>query len=135
MTLDGESTPPVGERIRVRRGRVASIDVYEVKEGELEQIESGLEDAVLDLTYANILFTAGITCIAALLSSDFKWDIVRLGFLSVAIFGTALGIYFFRRWRKKKSATSEVVNTIRKRIRNGNGDPNHQPSDSDVSPS
>lgn len=135
MSSDADYAPRGDGRINVRLGRIASVDVYMVKEGELEKIESGLKGAEHELTYANILITAGITCIAALAAGEFKWDIVRLGFLSVAIFGTAIGIYFLRRWRKHKSSTSEVVDTIRERIRNGNDDPNHQPSDSDASPS
>ena len=130
------SLPPLPphdeESLPVRRGRVDSVDLFEVKEGELEKIELGLKDTPLDLSYASILLSSGLTCIGSLATSDFKWEIAKLLYVSIAFFGPIFSIYFFFRWWGKRSSNASVIDTIKKRIETKNGGSKDRPSDEDT---
>ena len=120
------------ESLPVRRGRVDSVDVFEVKEGELEKIESGLKDTPLDLSYASILLSSGLTCIGSLATSDFKSEMAKFLYISIAFFGPVFSMYFFFRWRNKRSSSASVIDTIKKRIEPRNGDSKERSSDEDI---
>ena len=49
--------PELGEKLIVRRGRVDSVDLYEVKENELELLEKG-SPASLQLNFSIFLLTS-----------------------------------------------------------------------------
>ena len=118
--LSPSPSPPSDiETLPVRRGRVESIDVYEVKEGELERIESEIKDTPLHLSYSTTLLSFALTCIGTLVTADFKWEIARLICVVIAVVGIVLGTYFLFRWKKTKKAGIDVIDTIRNRIKNG----------------
>ena len=68
------NSPHDDEKLLVRRGRVGSVDLYEVKEHELELLEKG-STATLQFNFAIFLFSTAITCIVALVTSNFKWQV------------------------------------------------------------
>ena len=85
--------PPYdGETLPVRRGRVESINLYEVKEDELDLLEKGSQ-ATLQLNFSIFLFSIAFTSIAALATSDFKWKIIESVFTVTSVIGILLGIY------------------------------------------
>ena len=112
------SVLPPTETLPVRRGRVSSVDVFEVKEGELDKIEEGLETPT-DLLNAGFFSSSSFTSIASLVTSDFEWEIAKFVFVSVAIFGAIFSVIFYMKWRKKKAVRAEVISEIRNRIENG----------------
>lgn len=68
--------PHSDEKLPVRRGRVASVNLYEVKEHELELLEKGAGGS-LQFNFAIFLFSIALTCIAALATADFKWELAK----------------------------------------------------------
>ena len=109
------TTPNDGETLQVRRGRVESIDLYEVKEDELDLLEKGSQ-ATLQLNFSIFLFSIAFTSIAALATSDFKWKIIESVFTFVSLIGIILGAYYIISWRRTKTSITGVISTIRNRI-------------------
>lgn len=57
--------------IRIRRGRVDSVDLFEVKEHELVILERGRQ-ADIFLNFAVFLISLAVTCFLTLVSATFK---------------------------------------------------------------
>lgn len=102
----------------IRRGRVDSVNLYEVKEHELEILEKG-QVGTLQLNLAIFLFSIAFTCIAALATADFRWKVAETIFIFIIVVGILLGLYLILIWRRTKQSISKVVSTIRNRL-NGN---------------
>lgn len=99
----------------VRRGRVDSVDLYEVKENELELLEKGAP-ATLQLNFAIFLFSIALTCIVALATTNFKWPIVESIFTFSGVIGVLMGSYLLISWWRTKESISEVIKVIKNRI-------------------
>ncbi len=128
------NSPYKDEKPLIRRGRVDSLDIYEVKEHELEQLEKGIA-GTLQFNFAIFLFSIALTCIAALATADFKSDIVRSTFVFTTVVGLIVGSYLMLNWWRTRTSLKEVVSVIRSRI-NGQlpdvqipGEPETQPKD------
>lgn len=99
----------------VRRGRVDSVDLYEVKENELELLEKG-SPATLQLNFAIFLFSIAITAIIALATTNFKWPIVETIFTFVGVVGILMGTYLMISWWRTRTSIAEVIVMIKSRI-------------------
>ena len=111
-----QSLPPNDERtVRVNLGRVESVDLYEIKDSELELLEKG-SLVSLDFTFAIFLFSTAFTSIAALATSNFKTQTLESIFLFASIIGIIGGAYLIIRWWLSRKPLREVVLTIKDRI-------------------
>ena len=114
--MSPEHRPQVGEKeLVVRRGRVGSVDLYEIKENELELLEKG-SPANLQLNFSVFLFSLAFSAIAALATAEFKQQLVQTVFIFVAVIGIILGGYLLISWWRTRNSIGELVNTIRDRI-------------------
>ena len=109
------NSPHSDENLPVRRGRVASVDLYEVKEHELELLEKGA-GGTLQFNFAIFLFSIALTCIAALATADFKWDLAKTIFTFITVVGLLFGGYLMLSWWRTRTSLKEVVSVIRSRI-------------------
>ena len=75
-----QNSPPNDDRPLIRRGRVDIVDLYEVQEAELQILEKG-SSATLLFNIAIFLLSSAFTCVAALVTSDFKWQIAETIFI------------------------------------------------------
>ena len=115
-----QPSPPNDERtVRVNVGKVESVDLYEIKDSELELLEKG-SLVSLDFTFAIFLFSIAFTSIAALATSDFKTQTLASIFLFVSIIGIIGGVYLIIRWWLSRTPLKEVVLTIKNRITHRN---------------
>ena len=109
------NTPIMGDKPLIKRGRVDTVNIYEVKEHELELLEKGATET-LQFNFAIFLFSTAITCIVALLTSNFKWQTVRVIFILISIVGILQGSYLIISWWRSKKTIRELITTIRSRI-------------------
>ncbi len=109
------NSPYKDEKPLIRRGRVDSLNIYEVKEHELELLENGAA-GTLQFNFAIFLFSIALTCIAALATADFKWDIVRSIFVFTTVVGLVVGSYLMLSWWRTRTSLKEVVSGIRNRL-------------------
>lgn len=101
--------------LRVRRGRVDSVNLYEVKENELELLENG-EQTSLQLNFAIFLLSLAFSGILTLCTATFSIPILQTTFLLVTIVGTLLGLYLLLIWWKGRKSIKHTIKTIKDRI-------------------
>jgi uncharacterized membrane protein len=109
------NSPHSDEKVLVRRGRVDSVNLYEVKEHELELLEKGQVGTLL-LNLGIFLFSIAFTCIAALATADFRSPIAETIFIFIIVVGILGGLCLILIWWKTKQSIRKVVSTIRNRL-------------------
>jgi hypothetical protein len=102
--------------IRVRRGRVDSVDLYEVKENELELLENG-ESTGLQLNFSIFLLSTAFSGIITLCTATFTKPVLQTTFLIVSVIGILLGLYLLLLWWKGRKSIKKVIQTIKDRIK------------------
>ena len=111
-----EPTGPSGEKaLRVRRGRVDSVDLYEIKESELDLLEHGSPGGIY-LNFSIFLLSTAFTAIASLCTSTFSNSKIETVFLIVAVVGLVVGALLLFLWWRAHQWLSQVVKKIRCRI-------------------
>lgn len=116
--------------VKVRRGRVASVDLYEIKDSELDTLEQG-SPATLQLNFAIFLFSTAFTSIGALSTATFTSNIVKYSFLFVSIIGIIMGAYLFISWWNNKKSVKITIKRIRGRIALATAPPHEVPDITD----
>ncbi len=99
----------------VRRGRVDSVNLYEVKEDELDVLESG-ESTTLQLNFAIFLLSIAFAAITTLCTASFTSPLISNVYLFVAILGIIIGSYILLMWWKGRKSIKSVIKTIKNRI-------------------
>lgn len=101
--------------VRIRRGRVDSVDLYEIKDNELDQLENG-SPAGLQLNFAIFVLSLAFSAIASLATATFTSATVRLLFLIVAVTGLGAGAFLIMSWSRNRISNRELCQKIRSRI-------------------
>ena len=104
-----------GKTFRVRRGRVDSVDLYEVKENELEILENG-EQANIQLNFSIFLLSIAFSGFLTLCTATFSESILQNTFLFVTIIGIIGGLYLLFMWWKGRKSIKMVIKTIKNRL-------------------
>lgn len=104
-----------GTSLKVRRGRVESVDLYEIKDTELDTLEKGTP-ADLQLNFAVFLLSLAFSAIASLATATFQNNTVETLFVIVSVVGVLLGIYLMIAWWRTRSEVKDLCKRIRQRI-------------------
>jgi len=113
---------------RIRLGRVCSLDIYEIKDSELDLLEKG-PPATIQLNFAIFLFSTAFTTIACLATATFSSDLAKTFFAIVSVVGVLMGSYLLLCWKRTRSSICELCERIRDRIpkdeslKNGSSEP------------
>ena len=99
----------------VRRGRVESVDLYEIKENELELLEKG-SPASLQLNFSIFLLSIAFSSILALLTTTVNHQVIQIVFVVVSVVGVLVGLYLLLSWWKTRTSIGKLVGKIRERI-------------------
>lgn len=114
--MQDEKTEDYGEKPpRIRRGRVDSLDLYEITDYELDILEKGSPSSIY-LNFSIFLFSTAVTSLTALVASSFQnpfWEIV---FILLTMVGFILGSVFALIWWRSRGEVSEIVKRIKKRL-------------------
>lgn len=114
-TQPSSNVTPGEQPLRVRRGRVSSVDLFEVKEHELQILEQGTP-ADLYLNFAIFLISTAISTITALCTATFENTIVQNVFIFVSVIGVLGGIFLLILWKRTRASVRIVIRDIRCRI-------------------
>lgn len=101
--------------LRVRRGRVDSVDLYEIKDSELDLLERGCP-AGIQLNFAVFLLSLAFTSIASMATATFNSATAKTVFIVMAVVGILMGAYLLICWWRTRSSVTAVVRIIRSRI-------------------
>jgi hypothetical protein len=113
--MNAPETAPESTPLRVRRGRVESVDLYEVKDIELDLLEKG-SPASFRLNFAVFLLSLAFSCSASLCTATFTSDVIRTFFIVIAVVGALMGAYLLIVWWRTRTSISGIVRTIRDRM-------------------
>ncbi len=106
----------VGEKeLRVRRGRVASVDLYEIKDSELDLLEKGAP-SMLYLNFSIFLLSISFSAIVSLATAAFSSTKIEMLFMIVAVVGMIGGLMLLILWWRTRTSVFATVKEIRKRI-------------------
>ena len=112
-------TPPSpsndNQTVSVRRARVGSIDIYEVKDNELDILEKG-ELMGTQFNFAVLLISLAFSSAISLLTATFKSEIIQNIFVVVAVVGFLGSVYLFIQWYQGKKPIKSVIKDIRDRM-------------------
>lgn len=103
------------EKLDVRRGRLYSVDVYDVKAEELDILEKGSSASVYQ-TFGVVLLSAAVACLVALFTAEFKSPVIQNGFIIVTVIGFILGALLICLWLKERKSVTEIVSKIKARL-------------------
>ena len=101
--------------VRVRRGRVDSVDLYEIKDSELDLLERG-SPADLQLNFAIFLLSLAFSGASALLTTIFPNSKVEMVFTVVTVCSTLIGSFLLISWLRNRTSLKEICRRIRERI-------------------
>lgn len=116
-TMPSIDTTPAGvdSTVKVRRGRVDCVTLYEVSESELDQLEGG-SPATLQLNFAIFCFSMAMTSGTSLLTASFSSDKWMIAFMVATIVGVILGAFFAVAWFRNRNSVQKIVQRIRQRV-------------------
>lgn len=103
------------KQLRIRRGRVESVDLYEIKDSELDLLEKG-SPADLQLNFAIFLLSLALTSLASLLTSTFPDQITKTFFVVITVVGFVGGAYLLLAWHRNHTSLKTICKRIRERI-------------------
>ena len=92
-----------------------SVNLYEVKENELDLLENGSPGGIY-LNFAIFLLSVAFAAIASICTSTFKSPKIEMIFMIVSVVGLLGGIFLLLLWWRTHRSLSDVVRRIRDRI-------------------
>jgi hypothetical protein len=110
--------------LRVRRGRVDSLSLYEVTSYELDILEKG-HPGSLYLNFATFLLGVAASFIIALATADLKSVILFAVFVAIAFSAGIIGILLFILWYRSRASIPDIIANIKKRMPPNGDSENH----------
>jgi len=107
----GGNKPP-----RIRVARVESVDLFEIKDSELELFEHG-SPADLQLNFAIFLLSMAATVLASLFTGTFANSTIHTSFIVLAVVGIVVGVYLLISWSVNRVSSKTICTRIRKRMK------------------
>lgn len=101
--------------IRILRGSVGSLSLYEITDYELDIFEQGSPSSTL-LNFAIFFSSIGLSFLMALLTVDIASIYVFTAFSIVSFLGISLSMVLFVLWRRMRSPTKDLCKKIRQRV-------------------
>jgi glucan phosphoethanolaminetransferase (alkaline phosphatase superfamily) len=114
MSKDLESHSEKGD-IRIIRGRVDSLSLYEVTDSELKTLERGSPSSIY-LNFAIFLLSVGISFLIALLSTTISSLRVYIAFIVLTSVSLIIGLVLLCLWWRNRGAVRETIDEIKQRI-------------------
>ena len=105
-----------GEKsIKIRRGKVREMRLYEVEEHELDTLEKGMPESLF-LNIGIALLSIGCSFLISLLTTDIASDLLSTVFTVIGAIGFTLGLVLMCLWYRNRQSTTALIQKIRSRI-------------------
>lgn len=104
------------EKVQIKRGRVDSLNIYEVSDFELTTLERGSTNSIF-LNFAIFLISIAVAFLISLLTTDFENNLViMIIFLILTIVGFLGGGFLLLLWYQKKDEFKLIIEKIKGRM-------------------
>ena len=107
------------EELTINKGKLGSLNIYEVTEDELERLETGGSDSIF-LNFAIFTLSIAISFLITLFTTRIESERTYNTFLVITIVGFILGIILILVWWKSRSSIKGLIRKIRERIEKKN---------------
>ena len=114
MPSDNESSASEGQ-IKIVRGRVDSLLLYEVTDSELKTLERGSPSSIY-LDFAISLLSVALSLVVAVVTTTIKSLTAYLTFLVVISVSIVAGLVLLALWWRSRESVREVLQEIKNRI-------------------
>jgi Na+/melibiose symporter-like transporter len=105
-----------GEKsVRIKRGKVDSLSLYEITDYELDVLEKGSPGSIY-LNFGIFLLSTSLSLLVALLTTEIKSDRVFTVFTVIVVLGVIGGSVLLFLWYSSKETVSVIIKKIKDRI-------------------
>ena len=127
--------------VKIRRGKVDSLSLYEITENELDLLEKG-SPAPIYLNFGIFALSTASSFLIALLTTPIASDRVFITFVSIVLIGGLFGTILCVLWFRSRTATAQLIKRIKQRIpddeshedvSHAHKEPHHRPAMSPLS--
>jgi hypothetical protein len=108
-------TSSASKELQIRIGKVESVDLYEIKDNELDTLEKG-GPADLQFNFGIVFITTAFSICLTFASATFANAKVEMLFMLTGIVTGLLGVVFMCTWLKNRKAVNSLCMKIRQRI-------------------
>lgn len=116
-----ETKKPPGEKqsddnVKIKRGRVDSLSIYEVSDSELTTLERGSTNSIF-LNFSIFLLSIAISFLIALLTANFQDKaVIQTIFIVLTVVGFLGGSFLLLFWYRKRDDFKITIQKIRERM-------------------
>ena len=114
MASESESDGVEGA-IKVIRGRVDSLSLYEVTDSELRTLERGSPNSIY-LNFAVFLLSTGASFLISILTATIEPIELYVAFLVVTCVSFVVGLVLLALWWRNRGSVQETIQDIKRRI-------------------
>ena len=109
-------TENVGDKeVKIVRGRVDSLSLYEITDHELNILEKGSPSSIY-LNFSIFLVSIGLSFFISLVTVDIQSTKIFSIFTIFTVIGLVGGIFLLFLWSRMRTSVSDVVKRIKSRI-------------------
>lgn len=101
--------------VKIKRGKVDSLSLYEITDHELDMLERGSPSSIY-LNFGIFALSTSSSFLIALLTTTIIADRIFTTFVAVVIIGGLSGIILCVLWFRSRRATSALIRRIKQRI-------------------
>ena len=112
--MPGELKPQSGE-LKITRGRLEEVRVYEITESELDTLEQGSLGS-LHLNFAIFLVSIASGFLIPLLDSTQESERVFIAYTIIVVVGYLVGAFLFIQWLMTRKDLNKTIKKIRDRL-------------------
>jgi len=105
------------DEIRIIRGKVDSLSLYEITDNELETLEKGSPSSTY-LNFAIFLLSVGFSFLVSLLTAKIESMKTYIAFMIFTVIGILAGVILLVLWYRERRSISRVIKKIKGRIPN-----------------
>lgn len=101
--------------LKINRGRISKINLFEITEDELEILAKGNSNDLF-LNFSIFLLSIGLSGFIALATASFKNGFTEKMFNCISLVGLLMGFFLLLLWWRQRKSEKTLVERIKKRI-------------------
>ncbi len=111
----GQTENTSSGEIKIIRGKLDSLSVYEITDNELEVLEKGSPSSTY-LIFSIFLLSVGFSFLVSLLTVKIESIKIYTTFMIFTVVGILAGMILLALWHRERRSISEVIKRIKDRI-------------------
>ncbi len=105
------------EKVKIKRGRMDSVSIYEVSDGELTVLENGSRNSIF-LNFSIFLLSTAVSFLIALSTTDYTGrPVIFTVFIVITVVGIVIGSFLLFLWMKMADDFKITIDRIKNRMK------------------